>query len=220
MEIYVGTSGWSYPWNPKRSMKWYVEQGFNAVELNYSFYRFPSSKQVETWSKYSLRWSVKVNKIITHVKRLTDVEAWRNFRKIMEPLRPDFYLFQMPPSFKASDENVRRVEQFAKEIQDRMVIEFRDPEWFSLDVGVNVVSLDSPIGIFLIRGKIIYLRMHGRGKVWYDYHYGKKEMEEDLEKLIEMKPQVIYVFFNNTNMLQDALTFRELVKEKVGDARK
>jgi uncharacterized protein YecE (DUF72 family) len=62
--------------------------------------------------------------------------------------------------------------------------------------------------------------MHGRGKVWYDYHYGKKEMEEDLEKLIEMKPQVIYVFFNNTNMLQDTLTFRELLKKKVGDARK
>ncbi|MFP3209319.1 MAG: DUF72 domain-containing protein, partial [Nitrososphaeria archaeon] len=38
MEPYVGTSGWSYAWNPD-GLEWYVRNsGLNAVELNSSFY--------------------------------------------------------------------------------------------------------------------------------------------------------------------------------------
>ena len=42
VEVYVGTSGWMYPWNLGRSLEWYVNHsGLNAVELNASFYRIP-----------------------------------------------------------------------------------------------------------------------------------------------------------------------------------
>ena len=56
MEVYVGTSGWACPWNEGGNLKWYVEHtGFNAVELNACFYRFPFRNQVRAWSKYRIK---------------------------------------------------------------------------------------------------------------------------------------------------------------------
>ena len=53
MNIFIGTSGWNYDWNPEKSLDWYVKNTkFNAIELNYSFYRFPSPKAVNAWKAY------------------------------------------------------------------------------------------------------------------------------------------------------------------------
>jgi uncharacterized protein YecE (DUF72 family) len=39
MELFVGTSGWFYSWNPDGSFDWFCRfSGLNAVELNMSFY--------------------------------------------------------------------------------------------------------------------------------------------------------------------------------------
>jgi len=42
-KIRIGTSGYSYSWNKAKpdAFEWYIVQGFNSVEINYSFYRFP-----------------------------------------------------------------------------------------------------------------------------------------------------------------------------------
>jgi uncharacterized protein YecE (DUF72 family) len=40
MELFVGTSGWFYSWNPDGSFDWFSRfSGLNAVELNMSFYK-------------------------------------------------------------------------------------------------------------------------------------------------------------------------------------
>jgi uncharacterized protein YecE (DUF72 family) len=78
MEVYVGTSCWACPWNEGGNLKWYVEHtGFNAVELNACFYRFPFRYQVRSWSMYRIKWAVKVHRLITHVKRLRYLESWK-----------------------------------------------------------------------------------------------------------------------------------------------
>jgi uncharacterized protein YecE (DUF72 family) len=52
MEVFVGTSGWLYGWNEKQSLEWYVENSdLNAIELNASFYRFPTTNAVKSWAK-------------------------------------------------------------------------------------------------------------------------------------------------------------------------
>ncbi|MEO0119416.1 MAG: DUF72 domain-containing protein, partial [candidate division WOR-3 bacterium] len=69
MEIYVGTSGWYYDWNLEGTFDWYLKNSkLNAVELNVSFYRFPFPNQVKSWANKgkSLRWAIKVSRIITH----------------------------------------------------------------------------------------------------------------------------------------------------------
>ncbi|AWR98597.1 DUF72 domain-containing protein [Metallosphaera hakonensis JCM 8857 = DSM 7519] len=208
MEVFVGTSGWTYQWNPKRSLRWYVENsGFNAVELNASFYRFPTEKQVQNWSKVKLRWAVKVHRMITHVKRLTDLGVWERFRELFEPLNPDFFLFQMPPSFKFSEDNLRRVKEFASNVGERMAIEFRDPQWYTEDLGldVTVVSIDSPIGVYMVNTSgTVYMRFHGRNQ-WYFYRYESKELQEVAERILNLspKPERVYMFFNNDLWMLD-----------------
>lgn len=200
MEIYVGTSGWMYSWNVKRSLKWYVENtGFNAVELNASFYRFPTKKQIMSWRQYNLRWAIKVNRHITHIKKLNDIESWEKFESITRELDPDFYLFQMPPSFKFNYENLGRIKKFQEIVGEKMAIEFRDPTWYKNDLGleITVVSIDSPIGVYIVNtSSIVYLRMHGRDE-WYRYEYKEDELKHDAEKILSLNPNKVYIFFNN-----------------------
>ncbi|MEZ0318672.1 MAG: DUF72 domain-containing protein, partial [Pyrobaculum sp.] len=155
MEVFVGTSGWLYSWNLGKSLKWYVQNsGLNAVELNASFYRYPPLRQVERWAEEGrgLRWAVKVHRSITHFGRLSDkaLERLGGFLQLFAPMDHlvDFYLFQMPPGFKPSSENVKRVERVARLLGERAAVEFRDVGWFSEqtarwaeDVGFTAVSV-------------------------------------------------------------------------------
>ena len=214
--IYVGTSGWMYDWNEGQNLEWYVKHsGLNTVELNMSFYRFPFSNQVKGWKKYNIVWSVKVNRYITHVKRLKDVESWERFRKLMDELNPHFYLFQMPPTFKFNEENVKRVKEFEKIVGDKMAIEFRDVEWYKNlpDFKVTVVSIDSPIGTYIVKtSDVVYLRLHGREE-WYMYDYSEEELRELAERVVELNPVDIFVFFNNDHwMLENARLMKKILE--------
>ena len=84
--IYVGTSGFSYPeWKgivypedlPDRQYLSFYGQHFSSAEINNTFYRFPSAKTTQTWSEQvpdDFRFTLKMNRKVTHRKRLTDVE--------------------------------------------------------------------------------------------------------------------------------------------------
>ena len=114
----MGTSGWSYDWNPD-GLEWYVSSsGLNAVELNASFYRFPRASTVRRWSRVGegIRWAVKVHRGVTHTRRLSrsSLDLWERFRDLFSPMDRliDFYLFQMPPGFSRTPENEERVEEY------------------------------------------------------------------------------------------------------------
>ncbi|MEZ0249325.1 MAG: DUF72 domain-containing protein [Thermoproteus sp.] len=228
MEVYVGTSGWLYDWNPD-SLDWYVSNsGLNAVELNASFYRFPYRRQVESWAEKGarLRWAVKIHRYITHVKRLKEdsVEAWRRFRGVFQPLDPhvDFYLAQLPPSFDKRPAHVERLKAFveASGIRGRLAVEFRHESWFeegtvSLceELGAVAVSVDEP-GVTWIAstGGVIYLRMHGRS-AWYSHEYSREELEEIADRIKSLSPKRAYVFFNNDHwMLENAREMLHLLE--------
>ncbi len=105
MEIFVGTSGWSYDWNIDGTLSWYVKNsGLNCIELNASFYRFPFPNQVKSWTLKGrdLRWIIKVNQLITHKFKFNDkaFSLWKKFENLFKPMDDtiDFYLFQLPPS--------------------------------------------------------------------------------------------------------------------------
>jgi uncharacterized protein YecE (DUF72 family) len=99
----VGTSGYTYSWNKGKANKfrWYVEQGFNSVEINGSFYRFPTESWVGNWRENSGKdfgFSIKVNRSITHYAKLNkekSIKLWTRFRQPLKRLeeRIDFWLF-------------------------------------------------------------------------------------------------------------------------------
>jgi len=225
MEVFVGTSGWMYPWNKGKNLTWYVENSnLNAVELNASFYRFPFKNQIKGWERRgkNLRWSIKVNRLVTHRFKMSK-EAKESFFKFLDLFKPmdeiiDFYLFQLPPSF-GPDKEKRLLDFFEGFDKGKIVVEFRNKGWFKMDLeewgrknDLLVCSLDSPDFeklIFNVNGKV-YLRFHGRGN-WYSYDYSMEELKEIKDLILSKNPEKIYAFFNNNHsMLKNAQTFLSL----------
>jgi len=221
VEVFVGTSGWLYDWNEEQSLDWYVgNSGLNAVELNASFYRFPFPNQVKAWSEKgsSLRWAIKVNRLVTHIHMLNYKagETYEKFIALFKPLDKivDFYLLQMPPNFSAKMSG--RVEDFSKSFNGKkMAFEFRNRSWYEynfdkLNIDGTVVSPDSPDvqGAVWIKNGTIYMRFHGRGS-WYSYKYSNREIDEAAKKCAALSPRRLYAFFNNDhNMLRNARCFQ------------
>jgi uncharacterized protein YecE (DUF72 family) len=217
MNIYIGTSGWSYFWNPKKNLQWYVENTpFNAVEVNSTFYRFPFESFIKSWAKYGekLRFVIKVHRSITHLYKLNNEakEQWYKFKNYFLPLDNfiDFYLFQMPPSFKS--ENIDKVIYFANftELGERFAFEPRNKEWFKEEIyekfrrnKITFVSVSAPSlpDDLIVTTSSLYLRFHGKDK-WYSYVYSEEELKSVAEKIKNISPQNVYIFFNNdTGML-------------------
>ncbi len=227
MEIFVGTSGWMYSWNKGGNFDWYIQNSnLNAVELNASFYRFPFPNQIIGWSKKgrNLRWSIKIHRLITHKFKLNE-DAKESFKKFLELFKPmediiDFYLFQLPPSFGPKEKN-KIVDFFNDFNRGKIVIEFRNKDWYEMDLedfgrknSLLICSIDSPDFqkmIFEIDGRI-YLRFHGR-ESWYQYDYSDDEMKDIIEIIKNKKPKKFYAFFNNDyEMLKNAQRFLFLLK--------
>lgn len=233
MELFVGTSGWQYDWNPD-GFDWFARYSrLNAVELNASFYRYPFKSQVEGWRRKSpahLRWSVKVHRLVTHVHRLAGraYDRWAGFAELFRPLDElvDFYLFQLPPSVRPTSSFLDRLEAFIKHVGlgPRMALEWRHREWFQerwvewcVKREVTVVSVDSPdvaCAIYPSLRGVAYLRMHGRS-AWYAHEYSLEELEEVLDRLIEAGASRAYVLFNNNHdMLHNAHELLELARAR------
>lgn len=228
MEIFVGTSGWSYDWNIGGTLSWYVKHsGLNCIELNASFYRFPFPNQVKSWTikGRDLRWIIKVNQLITHKFKFNEKAfiLWKKFETLFKPLDDiiDFYLFQLPPIL--SPNYSPKLGYFIKksELGPRFALEARNIKWFNeewikwaSEVGITWVSVDSPEHPreILSSNRIVYVRMHGR-QFWYSHYYEDEELEEIGKKILKIKPLKAYVLFNNdTNMLENGRRMFSLLK--------
>ncbi len=223
MMLYVGTSGWNYFWNRGGSLQWYIENtGFNAVELNMSFYRFPYPSLPKSWARRgsSLVWAIKVNQLITHRYRFSEkaVRTWMKFRNLFEPMEKKglirFYLFQCPPSLRPTDVMVERIEKFIHEISigGMFAIEFRNDEWFKQkwekwlkQLGATMVSVDAPdfINKVFRTTNTIYVRLHGR-TMWYHHIYSEEELAEifgAIGRKADPSDEIYFFLNNNHGML-------------------
>lgn len=219
---YVGTSGYDYPWNRRKPspFEWYVSQGFNSVEINATFYRQPTERMVRAWLRAprDFVFSIKVNRTITHMAKLSGraPELWEGFS---EPLRPmfgkiGFWLYQMPPSFTYSAQNMRKTKDYFSTLKHpgTPVIEFRSPDWWPHSgelegLGVVFCSVSAP-GLpenIVVLEDTVYLRMHGKTE-WYSYVYSKEELDALAELLLRSEAAKTAVYFNNDiGMFENAL---------------
>lgn len=148
MNVFVGTSGYSYPeWKgtfypakmPPKQMLGFYGAHFRTVEINNTFYRPPTVQLLETWAAQvppGFRFVLKVPQEITHVKRLKGAEAQvaalcETAAVLGARLGP--VLFQLPPNFGA---DVPRLTAFLARLPAgcRAAFEFRHPSWFCDEV--------------------------------------------------------------------------------------
>ena len=152
MKFYVGCSGWSYtawqgPFYPSNmdNSKWleYYSKVFDCVEIDSSFYRIPNIFTVKNWSKITpskFRFTAKFPKVITHEKRLKNVDNQLSlFFKAMEPLHDKILalLIQLPPSLEIT-EGLQRLREIIPILNNRFryAVEIRNQSWFQ-DLAYN-----------------------------------------------------------------------------------
>jgi len=238
-KLFIGTSGWIYSdWDgifypknlsSKDKLK-YFSKYFKTTEINYSFYHLPRPATYQNWYSQTpgdFLFAIKTSRFITHIKRLKGVkEAWKQFIKnalnLKEKLGP--ILFQFPPSFKATEENIKRLEDFlklitkGKKLKLKYAFEFRHKTWFTPLDNKNLMGCDEKTYKLLrkykaawviadsphypkveeITADFIYVRMHG-SKVLFSSKYTKKELSslaQKIKKWLKQKKDV-YVYFNN-----------------------
>jgi len=142
--FWVGTSGYSYkewkghfypPELPDGQMLRYYAERFTSVEINYTFYRMATVRQLQGWAKEApeqFRFTLKAPRRITHDQRLRDVaDLAADFCEIAQSLKTKLgvILFQLPPFLKR---DVPRLEDFLHQLPPgfRVAFEFRNQTWF------------------------------------------------------------------------------------------
>ena len=222
--ILIGTSGYSYNWNQAKpsAFDWYLRQGFNSVEINGSFYRFPTESWIKTWQAAApneFTFSIKINRSITHYTRLKGERAlqlWNNFSKTLYRINDkiDFWLFQMPSDYKYNEKNLETIRTFFEKTRlgNKAVVEFRDTSWWNAikqieNMGIVFCSVDAP-GLpqnLISMNDAVYLRLHGLKK-WYNYIYSDKELDKILSKIKKLKAKIKAIYLNNDHgMLENGL---------------
>jgi uncharacterized protein YecE (DUF72 family) len=148
MNLYVGTSGYSYKeWKgsfypedlPATRMLHYYAERFRTVEINNTFYRMPKASVLEAWAgevPTDFKFVLKASQRITHIQRLKDADESLAYLldvagTLNERLGP--LLFQLPPSLK---KDAPRLREFLALLppQCRAAFEFRHPSWFDEEV--------------------------------------------------------------------------------------
>src|SRR4030095_1866508 len=116
--LYIGTSGWHYKhwlglfYPPEISgyneLRFHAAH-FNTVENNSSFYRVAKESTYKTWSRMTpahYKFSMKLNKLITHIHRLElndEVREKVHYILTSTQILKDklgAMVIQLPPSFR------------------------------------------------------------------------------------------------------------------------
>jgi uncharacterized protein YecE (DUF72 family) len=146
--IWIGTSGWVYKewaghfypkgWPKKDEFSYYIRH-FPTVEINATFYRLPTLKMVRRWHDRAPKgfvFAVKGSRFLTHLKRLKETgPGVRKYFNHLTPLgdRTGPILWQLPPNFGPTGENVQRLTRFLKKlpVHYQHAVEFREPSWIN-----------------------------------------------------------------------------------------
>ena len=217
---------------------------FRVVEVQQTFYDPPPPETLEKWraeAPEDFEFTMKAWQVITHrgtsrtYRRLrsafsdkaraeaggfrvndTVIAAWNTTVDCARILRATAIVFQCPPSFKATDENVQAMREFFETIERpdrvRLMWEPRGP-WadglvLSLCDELALVHVVDPFIRPSLTPQSIYWRLHGNRS-----HYARYT-DDELRQIREWVPDDekgdAYVMFNNVPRVHDARRFREL----------
>lgn len=237
MEWHIGCSGFHYKhWKgsfypadlPQRRWFEYYSARYKTLELNVTFYRFPTIKMLLQWRRDApadFRFSVKAPRAITHFKQFHDtVDMLQSFydtirEGLHEKLGP--VLFQFPSRFRYDEDRLKRViDQLDPGFSN--VLEFRHPDWWRQDVfdtlnrrGITFCGMSHPNlpDTIVINTELVYYRFHGMPQL-YTSAYNTDALKTFADSL-EQSGSVTeaWCYFNNDSLAaapQDAQTLAQL----------
>lgn len=243
MVVNVGTSGWSYShWNgvlyeegtrSRDRLSAYVHH-FGTVELNASFYRWPTDSSFAGWRRRlppGFAMSVKAPRGLTHAKRLYAPERWvdriaAGWHELGE--RRAVLLVQLHPMH---ERDPPRLDYFlaAMPCWMRVAVEFRHPSWVDEEVftvlerrrAAYCVTSGARLPCVLrATTDFVYARMHGPD---HDHLYAGSYSDRDLSwwahRIGEWHDsgRDVYVYFKNDgdgNAVRNARTLRGILAQR------
>ena len=213
MNLYVGTSGYSYPeWKgtfypedmPEKQMLRFYGERFGAVEINNTFYRMPKASVLESWAAEvpaDFKFVLKASRRITHLQRLKDagdnvaylLKTAATLKKRLGPL-----LFQLPPYLK---KDVPRLRDFLPLIaKSSAAFEFRHQSWFDDEVfgvlrehqaALCIAEAENELKLpFVCTADWGYLRLRRPD-------YGDPELMEWVKRVSQQRWHDAFVFFKH-----------------------
>jgi uncharacterized protein YecE (DUF72 family) len=214
MELYVGTSGYSYKeWKgsfypqslqAKHMLHFYGEH-FRTVEINNTFYRMPNIATLEAWADAvpaDFKFALKAVRQITHIQRLGNVEKPLSYLlEVTETLKDRLgpLLFQLPPTFKKDADRLRSCIDQLPEGRS-FAFEFRNISWFDDEImtllhdhGYALCISDSGEDFevpFVSTGDWGYLRLRQSG-------YSEADLKKWIERIRLQNWRKAYVFFKH-----------------------
>ena len=216
--IWIGTSGYNYPaWKgrfypaklPASEMLGYYASHFSAVEINATFYRWPTEKSLLDWARGTpegFKFALKVPRRITHFAQL------RNCADLVRTFATDTSVlgtklgpcdFRLPETL---ERDVPLLEALLAELPatHQWVIEFRHPSWHTDDVfellrqyGVALCvsesdALQTPI---TWTANFAYLRLRREA-----YDDGELQQWAEVIRRFEQTMGDAYVFFRHEDL--------------------
>ena len=240
MAIHIGTSGWSYdhwtdvlypPGAPPHDRLGLYARAFDTVELNSSFYRWPSDTAFASWRRRlpgHFRFSVKAPRGLTHAKRLYAPERWvqriaAGWHELGD--RRAVLLVQLAPDHARDD---ARLDYFLDLLPHwiETAVELRHPSWAHDDVfallerheaSYCVMSGARLRCVLRATAPVVYVRLHGPD---HEHLYGGSYSDADLgwwaDRLCEWEAggRDVFAYFNNDgagNAVRNASTLRRLL---------
>lgn len=246
-DVRIGTSGYVYEhWRgafypedlPQKERFAYYADRFDTVEINNTFYRFPTEETVARWrddAPDGFLYAFKASRYITHMKRLKPGGSYgqpvENLLDRLAPLREKLgpVLFQLPPHMPLDLDRLRAfLERMPRREGARVVFEFRHASWYAPEVldllgehGVafcvhDWVEAPTPVEVTADHA---YVRFHGHRAPYRD-RYGPRRLAPWVKRIEEWRRQGrdVYVYFNNDEKAYATRDARWL-GEKLGVAK-
>jgi uncharacterized protein YecE (DUF72 family) len=237
--VYVGCSGWRY-WKWRGSFyadvpqqEWFAHylKRFDTVEINASFYSWPTIAGVQAWrralGKKKFVYTVKVCELITHVKKFKGTKTLiRDFGLIADILGDQMgcFLFQLPPSYRYTNARLKEIVSQLDPAR-RNVVEFRHASWWNEEV----YSGFRKAGTIFCPSADQDCRMCSSGqrtkcisacmvRSWYRHDYSKDELMEWVRRIEESGAKRAWIYFNNdydAHAPKNAAVLRRMLKQLV-----
>lgn len=195
MNVWIGTSGYSYPdwvgeFYPRgtrtSNMLAYYSRHFPLVELNFTFYRPPTRAMLERLADQTPKafpFVVKLPRSLSHEQRRDDLATFRAAAAGLQDRKQLMGLLcQLPQSTHYNKQSCQWLETLSAELAEfRLAIEFRHRSWWREDVPawmaehhLDLVAVDVPdVPALYPRGWVqssrrAYVRLHSRSASnWY-----------------------------------------------------
>ena len=218
----IGTGGWAYFKIPnKPSLKAYSEI-FNFVEVNHTFYEYPSTRMVEKWRRTvpnDFTFTVRCNQDLTHRIGLKPIdEAYEVFSRMIflcRILDAHFLHLLTPASYIFDDVSIKQAKDFfstANMKGVRLAWEVRSPitpKLVSLMRDFEIVhSVDLSKEEPAFQSDVIYTRLFGKGK-HNIYQFTDEELIEIDQNILKAEAKVAAISYHGVRMNTDALRFKK-----------